>query len=92
MMNRWFVRAFAWMWAPPGKQLQSDFGERRAMIGDENVKVYLFVATLGYSRRLYVRPFRRAPGELVCWCGGRLPSLRKCCSTMIAGWSLVTTG
>jgi transposase len=30
---------------PPGKQLQIDFGERRAMIGDENVKVYLFVAS-----------------------------------------------
>jgi transposase len=43
---------------PPGKQLQIDFGERRVMVGDENVKVYLFVATLGYSRRLYVRPFR----------------------------------
>jgi transposase len=39
-------------------QLQIDFGERRTTIGDENVKVYLFVATLGYSRRLYVQPFR----------------------------------
>src|SRR5579863_2164797 len=43
---------------PPGKQLQIDFGERRALIGGESIKVYLFVATLGYSRRLYVRPFR----------------------------------
>jgi transposase len=48
---------------PPGKQLQIDFGERRAMIGDENVKVYLFVATLGYSRRLYVWPFRNERQE-----------------------------
>src|SRR6516162_6665900 len=48
---------------PPGKQLQIDFGERRAMIGDENVKVYLFVATLGYSRRLYVRPSRNERQE-----------------------------
>ena len=32
---------------PPGKQLQIDFGERRAPIGGESVKVYLFVATLG---------------------------------------------
>jgi transposase len=48
---------------PPGKQLQIDFGERRAMIGDENVKVYLFVATLGYSRRLYIRPFRNERQE-----------------------------
>jgi transposase len=42
---------------PPGRQLQIDFGERRVTIGDETVKVYLFVATLGYSRRLYVRAF-----------------------------------
>ena len=43
---------------PPGKQLQIDFGERRALIGGDSIKVYLFVATLGYSRRLYVRAFR----------------------------------
>ena len=48
---------------PPGKQLQIDFGERRAMIGGESVKVFLFVATLGYSRRLYVRPFRHERQE-----------------------------
>jgi transposase len=48
---------------PPGKQLQIDFGERRAMIGGENVKVYLFVATLSYSRRLYIRPFRNERQE-----------------------------
>ena len=48
---------------PPGKQLQIDFGERRATICDENVKVYLFVATLGYSRRLYVRAFRNERQE-----------------------------
>ena len=48
---------------PPGRQLQIDFGERRVAIGDENVKVYLFVATLGYSRRLYVRAFRNERQE-----------------------------
>ncbi len=48
---------------PPGKQLQIDFGERRALIGGESVKVYLFVATLGYSRRLYVRAFRNERQE-----------------------------
>jgi transposase len=48
---------------PPGKQLQIDFGERRVAIGDESVKVYLFVATLGYSRRLYVRAFRNERQE-----------------------------
>jgi transposase len=48
---------------PPGRQLQIDFGERRVAIGDETVKVYLFVATLGYSRRLYVRAFRNERQE-----------------------------
>lgn len=39
---------------PPGRQLQIDFGERWVVIGDARVRVYLFVATLGYSRRVYV--------------------------------------
>jgi len=42
---------------PPSKQLQIDFDERRPTIGSKNVKGYLFVATLGYSRRLCVRLF-----------------------------------
>jgi transposase len=42
---------------PPGRQLQIDFGERRVLIGGDSVKVFLFVATLGYSRRLHVRAF-----------------------------------
>ena len=42
----------------PGRQLQIDFGECRVRIGDETVRVHLFVATLGYSRRVYVRAFR----------------------------------
>jgi len=48
---------------PPGTQPQSDFGERRVSIGNENVRVYLFVAKLSYSRRLYVRPFRNERQE-----------------------------
>ena len=48
---------------PPGKQLQVDFGERRALIGGESVRVHLFVATLGYSRRLHVQPFRNERQE-----------------------------
>ena len=48
---------------PPGKQLQIDFGERRVSIGGDNIKVYLFVATLGYSRRVYVRAFRNERQE-----------------------------
>jgi transposase len=42
----------------PGEQLQIDFGERRVEIGDATVRVFLFVATLGYSRRIHVRAFR----------------------------------
>jgi transposase len=43
---------------PPGRQLQIDFGERPIQIGGESVRAYLFVATLGYSRRVYVQAFR----------------------------------
>ena len=45
---------------PPGRQLQIDFGQLRVPIADERVRgaVYLFVATLGYSRRCYVAAFR----------------------------------
>lgn len=39
----------------PGHQLQIDFGEVRTWIADERVRVHLFVATLGYSRRMYIR-------------------------------------
>jgi transposase len=42
---------------PPGYQLQIDFGETRVSIGSELVRVYLFVATLGYSRRTFVQAF-----------------------------------
>lgn len=52
----------------PGQQLQIDFGERRVMIGDRQEKVFFFVATLGYSRRLHVRAFRGERQEH--WFGG----------------------
>lgn len=42
---------------PPGFQMQIDFGERLSRIGGERVRVHLFVAKLGFSRRLYVQPF-----------------------------------
>ena len=41
----------------PGQQLQIDFGERLVEIGGARVKAFVFVATLGYSRRLHVRAF-----------------------------------
>jgi transposase len=43
---------------PPGRQLQIDFGERLVEIASARVKAFMFVATLGYSRRLHVRAFR----------------------------------
>lgn len=42
---------------PPGHQLQIDFGTMRVPVSDEPTKIYLFVATLGYSRRVFVRMF-----------------------------------
>lgn len=42
---------------PPGHQLQIDFGSLRASVGGEPMKLHLFVATLGYSRRTYVSVF-----------------------------------
>lgn len=41
----------------PGEQLQIDFGETSVAIAGERVRVHLFVATLGYSRRPYVAVF-----------------------------------
>jgi transposase len=41
----------------PGEQLQIDFGEKRVVIGAGVVRVHLFVATLGYSRRNFVMAF-----------------------------------
>jgi transposase len=38
---------------PPGRQGQADWGQCWTMIGGKRTKVYLFVLTLGYSRRMY---------------------------------------
>ena len=40
---------------PPGRQLQIDFGQTRVWIGDERIRVNVFVATLSYSRRIHIR-------------------------------------
>jgi transposase len=53
---------------PPGRQLQIDFGERWIAIGGDRVRVHLFVATLGYSRRIYARAFRH--GRQSAWFDG----------------------
>ncbi|MHB1299192.1 MAG: IS21 family transposase [Gemmatimonadaceae bacterium] len=44
----------------PGEQLQIDFGERTVLIAGVKERVYVFVATLGYSRRVHVRVFLHA--------------------------------
>jgi transposase len=41
----------------PGAQMQIDFGERWVAIAGQLVRVYLLVAVLGYSRRLFVKAF-----------------------------------
>jgi transposase len=48
---------------PPGRQLQIDFGERLVEIGAVKVKAFVFVATLGHSRRCHVRAFRHEKQE-----------------------------
>jgi transposase len=40
---------------PPGQQMQIDFGEKWVQIAASMVKVFFFVAVLGYSRRIFVR-------------------------------------
>lgn len=42
---------------PPGQQMQVDFGEKWLQIGGVRQKRYVFVATLGYSRRCYIEIF-----------------------------------
>jgi len=53
------VRATVRFETPPGRQLQIDFGETRVWIGDAQLRVHLFVATLGFSRRMHIRPSLR---------------------------------
>jgi hypothetical protein len=48
---------------PPGRQLQIDFGERLVDTAGAKVKAFMFVATLGHSRRVHVRAFRHEKQE-----------------------------
>lgn len=41
----------------PGEQAQVDWGQISVMLGDERIKVHVFVMTLGYSRRGYAEGF-----------------------------------
>lgn len=52
----------------PGVQMQIDFGEREILINGEPVKVHVFVAILGYSRRVFCKVY---PAETqVAWLDG----------------------
>jgi transposase len=43
----------------PGAQLQVDFGEKRVTIAGGAVRIFVLVAVLSYSRRVFVKAFRR---------------------------------
>jgi len=42
---------------PPGDELQIDFGQQRVLVADAWVRVFLLVAVLSYSRRIFVKAF-----------------------------------
>lgn len=46
----------------PGDQLQVDFGQKRVVIAGVRVRIFLLVAVLSYSRRLFVKPFLNERG------------------------------
>jgi hypothetical protein len=48
---------------PPGDQLQIDFGQKRVSMGGTRVRIFLLVAVLSYSRRLFVKPFLNERGD-----------------------------
>lgn len=47
----------------PGQQLQIDFGEKLVEIAGTVLRIHLLVAVLGFSRRLFVKPFVRQRGD-----------------------------
>jgi transposase len=47
----------------PGEQLQIDFGQQQVPIGGVRVRVFLLVAVLSYSRRLFVKAFLNQRGD-----------------------------
>ncbi len=47
----------------PGDQLQIDFGQKRVLVGGAMVRVFLLVAVLSYSRRLFVKAFLNERGD-----------------------------
>ena len=47
---------------PPGDQMQIDFGQKRLRIAGVRVRIFLLVAVLSYSRRLFVKAFLNERG------------------------------
>jgi transposase len=47
----------------PGDQLQIDFGQKRLRIAGISVRIFLLVAVLSYSRRLFVKAFLNERGD-----------------------------
>ena len=47
----------------PGQQMQIDFGEKKLSVGGVVVRVFLLVAVLSYSRRMYVKAFLNQRGD-----------------------------
>lgn len=45
-----------------GEQLQVDFGQKRVLIAGVRVRIFVLVAVLSYSRRLFVKPFLNERG------------------------------
>lgn len=58
----------------PGRQLQIDFGEKWIEVAGERVKAFVFVATLGYSRRTFARVFPNLRQR--CWLEGLEAAIR----------------
>lgn len=54
---RWAAVATVRYETGPGEQAQVDFGQLQVWIGPDSERVHLFVLTLGYSRRLWVRAY-----------------------------------
>ena len=47
----------------PGDQMQIDFGQKRLRIAGISVRIFLLVAVLSYSRRLFVKAFLNERGD-----------------------------
>ncbi len=79
----------------PGRQLQIDFGDTRVWIGDERVRVHLFVASWATRGGCTFAPRSGSarPTGLKAWKGrscGSAGFRRKCCSIIRRRWSRIT--